>query len=102
MKSPRISIIGSGYVGLCTAVGFASKRYKVLASTHDAKKAGLINKGVPPFYELGLDEMLQKVVREGYLKCVLGREKAVFNTDVTFVAVGTPSKPDGAIDLQLI
>jgi len=39
------------YVGLCTAVGFASKGYTVIASTHDAEKAAKINKGIPPFYE---------------------------------------------------
>jgi len=102
VKSPSISIIGTGYVGLCTAVGFASKGYRVLTSTHDAKKVALINKGIPPFYEPGLREALRRVVKEGYLKCVLGREKAIFSTDITFIAVGTPSQSDGTIDLHLI
>jgi len=46
-----VSIVGTGYVGLCTAVGFASKGYKVVASTHDPEKAESINAGIPPFFE---------------------------------------------------
>ena len=102
MTPYSISIVGTGYVGLCTAVGFASKGYKVIASTHDPKKAASINKGIPPFHEPGLQEALQKAVTEGYLKCVLSRGEAVLNTDITFIAVGTPSQPDGSIDLRYI
>jgi UDPglucose 6-dehydrogenase len=103
MKKPRISIMGIGYVGLCTAVGLATKGYEVITSTHDAEKAAKINKGIPPFYEPGLQELLEKTVRGGYLKCVHNQpDEAVLNTDITFNTVGTPSKPDGSIDLQHI
>jgi len=98
----RVSILGTGYVGLCTAVGFASKGYKVITSTHDPEKATSINEGIPPFHEPGLQELLQKTVSKGYLRCVLDQEVAVLNTDITFIAVGTPSKPDGSIDLQYV
>jgi len=95
--------MGIGYVGLCTAVGFASKGYEVITSTHDADKAAKINKGVPPFYEPHLQELLKKTVGEGRLKCLHNKpDKAIVNTDLTFVAVGTPSKQDGGIDLQYI
>lgn len=96
----RLSIVGTGYVGLCTAVGFASKGYDVITSTHNPKKAELINKGTPPFFEPGLEELLRKAVSKGYLKCVLEREEAVLNTDITFIAVATPSQPDRRINLQ--
>jgi len=103
MKKPRISVMGIGYVGLCTAVGFASKRYQVIASTHDAEKATKINKGVPPFYEPNLQKLLEKTVQDGYLKCLLNQpQEAVLKTDITFNAIGTPSKQDGSIDLQHI
>jgi UDPglucose 6-dehydrogenase len=102
MIEKSISIVGTGYVGLCTAVGFASRGYKVVASTHDPEKAELINKGIPPFFEYGLEEMLQKVVKKGYLKCVLDREEAVLNTGITIISVSTPSQPDGSIDLRFI
>lgn len=98
----RISVVGTGYVGLCTAVGFASKGYKAITSTHDPKKADLINKGIPPFFEPSLEELLKKAVSEGYLRCVLGREEAIINTDISFVAVDTPSQSDGSINLQRI
>jgi len=100
--SRRISVVGTGYVGLCTAVGFASKGYKTITSTHDPEKAASINMGVPPFHEPGLQEPLLDAVRNGYFKCVLNREEAVLNTDITFITVATPSQPDGSIDLRHI
>jgi UDPglucose 6-dehydrogenase len=102
MKSRCISIVGTGYVGLCTAIGFASKGYKIITSTHNRERATSINRGIPPFYEPGLQEMLFNVVKNGYLKCVLNREEAVLNTDITFITVATPSQPDGSIDLEHI
>jgi UDPglucose 6-dehydrogenase len=103
MKKPRISVMGIGYVGLCTATGFASKGYKVIASSHDAQKTTKINKGIPPFYEPGLQELLKKTIRDGSLQCLLNQpDQALLETDITFNAVGTPSKPDGSIDLQHI
>jgi len=99
----RLSIVGTGYVGLCTAVGFASKGYKVITSTHDPKKAHSINRGIPPFYEPNLQKWLQKVVKKDNLKCVLNQpHKAILNTDITFIATATPSQPNGSINLQQI
>jgi len=102
VTSYSISIVGTGYVGLCTAVGFADKGYKVIASTNNPQKAKLINRGIPPFFEPGLEELTKKAVKNGYLKCILDREEAVINTDISFIAVGTPSQLDGSIDLQQI
>ena len=103
MKKPEISVLGIGYVGLCTAVGFASKGYNVTASTHDADKAAKINQAIPPFYEPNLQEMLEETIHKGHLKCLVNQtEKAVLETDLTFNAVGTPSQPDGSIDLRFI
>jgi UDPglucose 6-dehydrogenase len=103
MEKSNISVLGIGYVGLCTAVGFASKGYNVIASTHDAEKAAKINKGIPPFHEPNLQNLLEKTVQNGCLKCLIDQtEKAVLETDLTFNAVGTPSRPDGSIDLQFI
>jgi len=102
MTTYNISIVGTGYVGLCTAVGFANKGYKTIASTHNQEKATSINKGIPPFYEHCLQEPLLNAVSNGYLKCVINREEAVLNTDITFITVATPSQPDGSIDLRHI
>lgn len=103
MKKPKISVIGIGYVGLCTAVGFASRNFKVVASTHDAEKAAKINRGIPPFHEPHLKRLLKKTIETGYLACLQGQtEAAVCQTDLTFNAMATPSKPDGSIDLEHI
>jgi len=102
MLNPKISIVGTGYVGLCTAVGFASKGIQVIASTHNHKKAEKINRGIPPFYEPNLKQLLEKAIEAHTLRCVTNRRDAITNTDITFLAVGTPSQPDGSINLQYI
>ena len=98
----KISIVGTGYVGLCTAIGFATKGYKVITSTHNPEKAASINKGNPPFYEPSIKKSLQKVVKNGYLKCVTDYKETILNTDITFIATATPSQPNGSINLQHI
>lgn len=103
MKKPKISVIGTGYVGLCTAVGFASKGFSVLAIDNDAQKIKKINKGIPPFHEPKLAELLKKGLADNNIKCLYNQtQRAVLETDLTFIAVGTPSKSDGSIDLQFI
>jgi len=97
-----ISIVGTGYVGLCTAVCFAAKGYRVITSTHDVEKASLINRGVPPFHEPELAELLKESITRELLRCVMEREEAILNTDITFIAVGTPSQPDVSINLNYI
>lgn len=102
MPTYNISIIGAGYVGLCTAVGFASKNYKVAIVEQNMQKVNSINNAVPPFYEPGLEELLRRVVREKNLKCTSDYEEAILNSQTTFITVGTPSLPDGSINLQYI
>ena len=103
MKKQKISVIGVGYVGLCTAVGLASKGFSVIASDVDEEKITKINKGVPTFYEPGLQEKLSESIQKGNLQGVVGKtDQLIEQTDLTFVAVGTPSKPDGSIDLTYI
>jgi UDPglucose 6-dehydrogenase len=103
MKKTRISIIGAGYVGLCTAVGFATKGYNVTISDVDKEKIAKISKGEPPFHEPVLQEKLAESLQKGHLRCLRNQTgEAVSETDVTFVSVGTPSLPDGSIDLKFI
>jgi len=98
----RVSIVGMGYVGLCTAIGFANKAYNVTAVDKDPKKVASINKGAPHFYEPNLEQLLQEANKKGYLKGMLDTEQAITNTDITFITVGTPSNPDGSINLTQI
>jgi UDPglucose 6-dehydrogenase len=98
----KLSFIGLGPVGLCTAVCFAAKGYHVTASEIDRTKAIQIKKGKPPFYELNLKEMLQKTISSGNLKIISNNEEAVLQSDITFITVGTPTKPDGNINLSYV
>jgi UDPglucose 6-dehydrogenase len=102
MRSYRVSVVGMGYVGLCTAVAFARRGYNVVASETDMEKISLINRGVPPFHEPEISEMLAKVLKSGHFKCTSNTKTAILNTEITFITVGTPSKPDGSIDLRYI
>jgi len=103
MNKPKISVIGVGYVGLCTAVGFASKGYSVICSDIEADKIAKIQEGIPPFHEPGLPKMLNDTIGKKKLACLTNQtQEAVLQTDITYITVGTPSKTDGSIDLQFI
>ena len=94
----NISIIGTGYVGLVSGVGFASKGHNVTCVDIIEEKVNKINEGEPPIYEKGLEELLKDVVEDGKLKATTDTVEAVKNTDITFICVGTPSRDDGSID----
>jgi UDPglucose 6-dehydrogenase len=84
-------------------VGFSSKGYTVTASDVDADKIGKISQGIAPFYEPYLQEKLTDSLQKNNLTCLVNQtEKAVLESDLTFVTVGTPSKSDGSIDLKFI
>ena len=97
-----ISFVGLGPVGLCTAVCFAAKGYKVTASEIDKTKAIQIKRGKPPFYEQNLKEMLQETINNENLKIVTSNEEAVLQSDVTLITVGTPTKQDGNMNLTYV
>lgn len=99
---PRIAILGTGYVGLVAAAVFAERGFSVLTSTQNNQKVDTINDGKSPFFEEGLEPIIEKTVKDGLLKAVHGREEAVLNSDICFIAVGTPSLMSGEADLNLI
>ncbi|ASJ16045.1 UDP-glucose 6-dehydrogenase [Thermococcus chitonophagus] len=96
----RISIIGSGYVGLVTGIGFAKLGNDVVFVDIDEEKVRKINEGVPPIYEEGLEELMREL--RGKYRATTSYEDAILNSDVTFICVGTPSREDGSIDLKYI
>ena len=98
---PRIAVIGTGYVGLVAAACFAQK-YNVICADIDVEKVKAINRGRAPFYEPQLDELLKKVHQEGRIFATTDISHAVANSDFIFISVGTPSRPDGAIDLRFV
>jgi len=99
---PKISFLGMGYVGLCTAVCFANKGFKTTVSTKDPEKIKTVKKGIPPFYEPQLEESLKKAIKTKNLTAVIGRKQAILETDISFITVGTPSQPDGSVDLRFV
>lgn len=85
----RVSIIGAGHVGLVTGACLAEKGHSAVCVDLDAKKVARIETGQCPFTERGLDELLQRNIGRG-LSATLDLAGAIANTDLTFVAVGTP------------
>ena len=71
----NIAVIGSGYVGLVTGACFSALGHKVICIDRDQKKIETINRGQAPFFEPGLDEILQKSIDSGklYATCTVGR-----------------------------
>ncbi len=104
MYKHSVSILGTGFIGLCSAACFADKDIKVIASTHNERKAKLINEGNPPFFEAGLKEMMTRIKNNNpeLLQCILDPIQAVVETDITMITQGTPMREDKSIDLSYI
>ena len=97
----KICVIGSGYVGLITACGFAKLGHSVSCVDIDPKKVEMINNGEPPIYENGLKELLSEVIGKS-LNATTNLADAVSSSEIIFLCVGTPSREDGSIDLSYI
>ncbi len=95
----KISIIGSGYVGLITGMGFAELGNEVTFIDIDEKMVEAINSATPPIFERGLKELMQKNIGRYRATCDY---RSTIDTDITFICVGTPSKEDGSIDLTYV
>jgi len=95
----KIAVVGTGYVGLTTALMLVELGHKVTAIDVDKWKVECINSGKSPIYEPGVEELLKKHIGKNM---VATTEVAVEDKDLTFICVGTPSKPDGGIDLTYL
>ncbi|MEH7401459.1 UDP-glucose/GDP-mannose dehydrogenase family protein [Gottfriedia acidiceleris] len=96
-----ITVIGLGFVGLTTALGFSEKGYHVYGFDIDQKKKEQLRNGKIPFYEPNLNEKLNKHFNKGFT-ITDDLQEAVINSEVIFLCVGTPSKKDGSADLGYI
>jgi UDPglucose 6-dehydrogenase len=96
----RIAVVGTGYVGLVAGVCFAESGNDVVCVDKDAAKIRALSKGKVPIYEPGLEELLRRNRTEGRLKFATGLPKAVRDSALVFIAVGTPQGEDGSADLQ--
>ena len=98
----KLGIIGAGYVGLTTGICLANLNHKiVIYDTNNEKNEKIKNKKMP-FYEKGLQSILEKTILSGNLEVTDNVDHVVKNTDGSFVCVGTPTKENNSIDLSQV
>lgn len=98
----KITIVGTGYVGLVTGTCFAEVGIEVVCVDIDVNKIENLKKGISPIYEPGLDDMIARNVEKGRLHFSTDLPSCVNDTDVIFIAVGTPPDEDGSADLKYV
>lgn len=98
----KITIIGTGYVGLVTGACFAEVGHTVTCVDADSKKVALLQAGGIPIFEPGLDDVVRRNVAAGRLKFTQSTAEGVENSEVIFIAVPTPPQPDGSVDMSYI
>ena len=98
----KVTIIGSGYVGLVTGACLAEQGNNVFCLDLDAKKIVILNSGGVPIYEPGLKEMIERNRAAGRLQFSTDIAASVAHGDIQFIAVGTPPDEDGSADLQYV
>ncbi len=98
----KLTIIGSGYVGLTTGACFAEVGHEVMCVDNDAEKVATLLRGEIPIYEPGLADLVTQNVAAGRLQFTTSTEEGVAHGEVVFIAVPTPPNPDGSVDLKYI
>ncbi len=98
----KLSIFGTGYVGLVTGACMAEVGHSVVCIDVDRSKIDKLKAGAIPIWEPGLEPIVTRNVAEGRLRFTIDVEEAVKHADVQFIAVGTPPDEDGSADLQYV
>jgi len=98
----KLTIIGTGYVGLVTGACFAEVGHQVVCVDNDAEKVRVLQAGGLPIYEPGLDDLVKQNVASGRLVFTTSTAEGVEKSDVVFIAVPTPPLPDGSVDMSFI
>ncbi len=101
-KMALISVVGSGHVGLVWACCMADKGHEVIVSERDLEKLKRLNQGALPFYEPGLAQLMSDALTKAKLTFTSRTSEAITKSEISFVAVGTPSDHVGRIDLSQI
>lgn len=99
----KLTFLGTGYVGLVSGACMAEIGHEVICADVDKEKIAKLKKGVIPIYEIGLEEVVERNVKEGRLAFTTDLKEAIQASDVVFMAVGTPEdKLTGQADLQYV
>ena len=98
----NISVFGLGYVGVVLAACLADNGYRVTGIDVNPTKVDIINRGRSPIIEKGLDDLVRSGIESGNLSAGSDTQKAVIDSDLSFVCVGTPSNGNGNIDLMYV
>jgi len=102
MSPMKLSVIGTGYVGLVTAACFADLGHHVVGMDRDTERIRMLKSGAVPFYEPGLAELLHRVQQAGRLEFTTDIADAVRESDVIFITVGTPAREGGDADMSAV
>ena len=98
----KLTIIGTGYVGLVTGACFAEVGHQVVCVDNDAAKVKVLQAGGVPIYEPGLEELVKKNAAAGRLSFSTSTAEGVEKSDIVFIAVPTPPLPDGSVDMSFL
>lgn len=98
----KVAVIGTGHVGLVTAVAMAAIGHDVVGSDTDEGKISLLQRGIPPYYEPGLEQALEENMAAGRLSFASTTEEAVRDAEIVFICVSTPPRPDGEANLLYV
>lgn len=98
----KISIFGTGYVGLVTGICFAEMGNEVICADVDQSKIAKLNDGISPIFEPGLDDLIANNMKANRVKFTTDLKSAIEKSDLLFIAVGTPSDVDGSADLKYV
>ena len=102
MVEGKVAVLGLGYAGLSFTVAVASKGFRVIGVDVDERKVKLITQGEAPFHEPGLEELLVKVLNNKLLEVTTKYRETLRESNIVFIFVGTPSRPDGSCDLKYV
>ena len=98
----KITIIGTGYVGLVTGVGMAEFGNQVICSDIDKSKIDNLNSGELPIYEPGLEDLIKRNVKDNRLSFSSNVKQSILKSDVIVIAVGTPEGDNGQADMSFV